>query len=65
MVALHAAEHGRLLPRASVDADVLADVRSAPDTTSALRKTLLGLGFHFGGASPDGSATVSSEVGPR
>jgi hypothetical protein len=53
MVALHAAEHGRPLPRLSADADLLADVRLATGATEALAEALLALGFTFLGATPD------------
>ena len=54
MVALHAAEHGQACPRTSTDADLLADVRIATGSTQMLSETLLGLGFQFSGATPDG-----------
>ena len=54
MVALHAAERGRYLPRTSTDADLLADVRLVAGIAEALASTLLDLGFRFVDSTPDG-----------
>jgi len=54
MVALHGMEHGRMPPRRSQDADVLANVRAVQDATRRLSQTLVQQGFHMDQPNLDG-----------
>jgi hypothetical protein len=54
MVVLHAFRVGALPPRASLDADVLVDVRVLQDGTRRLAETLRDWGLELEGVSPDG-----------
>lgn len=47
MVALHAFEHGRMPPRASLDGDVLVDVRLLRNGTSRISRVLTEMGFEL------------------
>lgn len=47
MVQLHAMMAGRVVPRLSLDADALADVRALPGATEKLSATLIGHGFEL------------------
>jgi hypothetical protein len=53
LTTLLAAEHGVGLPRPTLDADVLIDVRAAPGSIQRVSAWLLGQGLSFGGASPE------------
>ncbi len=54
MVALHGMEHGRLPPRRSQDADVLANVRAIQDATRRLSHVLVQQGFEMDAPNLDG-----------
>jgi hypothetical protein len=54
MAALHGHERGRLLSRATTDADVLVDVRLVQDATSKLSQLLVKRGFDLDGISAMG-----------
>lgn len=54
MVALHAAEHERIRPRSSRDADILVNVRLMQGGAQRLSRVLVQLGFQFAGVSPEG-----------
>ncbi len=47
MVQLHAMSAGRVVPRLSLDADALADVRAMPGATTKLSATLIQHGFEL------------------
>jgi hypothetical protein len=47
MVQLHATSAGRVVPRVSLDADALADVRAMPGATAKLSATLIERGFEL------------------
>ena len=47
MVQLHAMSAGRVVPRVSLDADALADVRAMPGATAKLSATLIEHGFEL------------------
>ena len=47
MVQLHAMSGGREVPRVSLDADALADVRAMPGATAKLSATLIEHGFEL------------------
>ncbi len=49
MVILHGHENGRVLPRATADADLLVDVRLVRDGTARLSSLLVDLGFQLEG----------------
>lgn len=54
MVQLHAMAAGRSVPRLSLDADALADVRALPGATEELSATLIERGFELGETSTFG-----------
>lgn len=54
MVELHAAEHRRAMPRASLEGDALADVRRRPGATRELARILVRHGFQMRDPSPHG-----------
>jgi hypothetical protein len=54
MVALHGFEHNRASPRASLDADVLVNVRIAGVSTRKFCARLESLGYELDGVSPEG-----------
>ncbi len=54
LVALLAAEHGAALPRATLDADVLVDVRAAPGGIETVCAFLAERGLELEGVSPEG-----------
>lgn len=56
MVQLHAMSVGRAVPRLSLDADALADVRAMPGATAKLSATLIKQGFKLGEPSAFGLA---------
>lgn len=56
MVQLHAMSAGRGVPRVSLDADALADVRAMPGATTKLSATLIKHGFELGEMSRFGLA---------
>lgn len=56
MVQLHAMSTGRAVPRVSLDADALADVRAMPGATAKLSATLIKHDFELGEASAFGLA---------
>ncbi len=60
MVAVHASIHGRMLPRATRDFDVLADQRLAATQAEKVSSELIALGFAL-----DTAETISSEVNHR
>ncbi len=53
MMMLLCAEHQVLLPRPTLDADVLVDVRARPGGLEVLARWLAGEGFELAGVSPD------------
>ncbi|NJC69223.1 hypothetical protein HC031_05750 [Planosporangium thailandense] len=53
LMTLMAAEHGMTLPRPTLDADVLIDVRAAPGSIRRVSTWLLEQGLAFDGASPE------------
>jgi hypothetical protein len=53
MMMLLGAEHRVLLPRPTLDADVLVDVRARPGGLEVLARWLAGEGFDLAGVSPD------------
>jgi len=53
MMMLLCAEHRVLLPRPTLDADVLVDVRAMPGGLEVLARWLAGEGFELAGVSPD------------
>ena len=57
MMMLLCAEHQVLLPRPTLDADVLVDVRAMPGGLEVLARWLHGEGFELAGVSPDNIAT--------
>lgn len=56
MVQLHAMSAGRVVPRVSLDADALADVRAMPGATAKLSATLIKHDFDLGETSAFGLA---------
>lgn len=56
MVQLHAMSAGRTVPRVSLDADALADVRAMPGATQKLAAVLTGQGFKLAEVSAFGLA---------
>jgi len=56
MVQLHAMSGGREVPRVSLDADALADVRAMPGATAKLSASLIEHGFELGEISAFGLA---------
>jgi len=66
-VAPGGARHSVLLPRPTLDADVLVDVRAMPGGLEVLARWLAGEGFELAGVSPATSVTAScarSVLGP-
>lgn len=54
LMLLLATEHGATLPRVTLDADVLVDVRAEPRATELVSKWLRENGLQLDGPSPDG-----------
>ena len=57
MMMLLCAEHRVLLPRPTLDADVLVDVRAMPGGLEVLARWLAGEGLELAGISPDNIAS--------
>lgn len=62
MVALHAAEHGRMSPRQSLDLDILVNVRLLGNGTERLARALVAAGFDLEGQDAFGVGTGSVVV---